>query len=87
MKTPEELAYEFVKLAFTNKMDIRLDTAFIAGYNAAIASSHEQIKELQKRCDELQSEIALDLGFDHKLNESYIAAYGYKYCKHCGRRL
>lgn len=57
MKTPEELAYEFVKLAFRSKSDIRFDTAFIAGYNAGVASSHEQIKELEKRCHDLQEEL------------------------------
>lgn len=54
MKTPEQLAEEYAE--DNDECEFARD-AFLAGYNAGVASSHEQIKSLQKLVHECQQEL------------------------------
>lgn len=59
MKTPEELAEEYVQetYKFRSPNDWVEKNAFLAGYEAGVQSSHAQIKELQKLVRECQEEL------------------------------
>lgn len=75
MKTPEELAEDCSKevelCCGTSDIIIESKRAFLVGYNAGVASSHEQIKEL-KDALEYQREKVTELEKDDELLRNQI---------------
>lgn len=64
MKTPFELAHEFIKEKIWSKDGVHYAIAvetyvegYDAGYQVGVQSSHEQIKSLQKLVHECQQEL------------------------------
>lgn len=58
MKTPEELAEEYRNNPYFGGdiFQMRYE-GFLKGYDAGVASSHEEIKALEKRCHDLQKQL------------------------------
>ena len=61
MKTPEELAEEFINHVLESQCDCSYRIAFLAGYQAAKDHYFQMIQDLQQTVFELKQELKIEL--------------------------